>query len=111
MCPFYGIEAFDDQALDPCMSAQGRHFAMSESSNHDKSPCRGEQPVGDDDVVISMQVQVKSAQDVWYPESQEKGGRTWVKLNKWDRGFVKFCLGAPMSTRRGQRLIAYKCWL
>ena len=97
------LKAFADQASEPCISAQGRHLAMSSHSDHDESPCNGEElPVGDDDVVISTQVQVKSSAYVWYPDSCDKGGRTWIKVMKWDRGFVKFCLGAPMSTRRGQ---------
>ena len=106
------IKVFTDQASDPCSSAQGRHFVMS-SSSHSPSPPREEspQPVHEDDVKISTQVQVKSSAYVWYPETRQEGGKSWVRLTKWDRGFVKFCLGAPMSTRRGQRLFRNVCFI
>ena len=44
---------------------------------------------------------LKSGSVKWYPEIDTQGGVDFVRLSKFDRHFVKFCLQRPMDLSRG----------
>ena len=63
------------------------------------SEAEPESPAG---IEISQQyvVKTKSSAKPWLPETVEKGGTTFVRLQKFDRGFIYFCLEKGMDTSK-----------
>ena len=39
--------------------------------------------------------------DTWYPDVVTRSGDNFIKLSKFDRHFVKFCLQKPMDLSKG----------
>ncbi|CAJ1382602.1 unnamed protein product [Effrenium voratum] len=63
------------------------------------SPSDGES--GDEQVAVKIEQKwavTSSGSRTWLPTTVEKAGAPFVKLAKFDRGFVKFCLNKTMSS-------------
>ena len=63
------------------------------------SPSDGDS--GDEQAAVKIEqkwVVTSSGERAWLPTTVEKAGAPFVRLSKFDRGFVKFCLNKTMSS-------------